>query len=92
MDDPGPMPGVIPGLMRFDVDGGDVGGGGTGGLGAAGGRKSGPVGSGSWPNYVVVSMDLLGLEALWSIALEVRLGAGKRDGGRVLSLCMAVVV
>ena len=74
MDDPGPMPGVIPGLMRFDVvDGGDGGGSG----GSAGGRKAGTIGSGSWPNYVVVSMDLLGLEALWSIALEVRRGGGK---------------
>lgn len=36
------------------------------------GRKFGVTASVSMPKYVVVSMNLMGLEALWSIALEVR--------------------
>ena len=57
-EDPGPMPGP---MMQLDVaEGGDAG--------AAGVGKAG---SGALPSYVVVNMDLLGLEALWSVALEV---------------------
>lgn len=62
-EDPGPMPGP---MMRLDVDGGadsGAGGGNSGGVAAGG--------IGAVPRYVVVSMDLLGLETLWSIALEV---------------------
>ncbi|CAM9266848.1 unnamed protein product, partial [Scytosiphon promiscuus] len=58
-DNPGPMPGP---MSRLEVEGGaDLGGGVV---------KGGGSGCGL-PSYVVVSRDLLGLETLWSIALEV---------------------
>ena len=62
-DHPGPMPGP---MMQIDADGGGP----DAARGDGGGEKQ--LGGGcQLPSYVVVSMDLLGLEALWSIALEV---------------------
>lgn len=64
-DDPGPMP--------FEIDAGELGAGSSGGGGTAGRTrgKGGGIGPGVLPPYLVVSMDLMGLEALWNIALEV---------------------
>lgn len=60
-------PGVVQGPLAFELGEG---------VDSAGvrGRKFGVAASVSMPKYVVVSMKLMGLEALWSIALEVRRG------------------
>lgn len=76
-------PAVVQGPLAFELNEG---------VDSAGvrGRKFGVTASVTMPKYVVVSMKLMGLEALWSIALEVRreVCRGRRDGGGVgLAAC-----